>query len=59
MLANSAFGFTLWKVRGQGRSYKSGVRPAKREARPRDSSMRNASFHFAMRSEREKEPTLS
>src|SRR6185312_541091 len=40
-------------------SHWSGVRPAKRARRPRASSMRSASFHFAMRSERAKEPTLS
>jgi hypothetical protein len=34
-------------------------RPANRARSPRDSSMRNASFHLAIRSEREKDPTFN
>src|SRR5262249_1695213 len=34
-------------------------RPANRAFAPSDSSMRNPSFHFAVRSERAKDPTLS
>ena len=37
----------------------SASRPAKRAFAPSASSMRSASFHFAMRSDREKEPTFN
>jgi hypothetical protein len=37
----------------------SAARPAYRAEAPSASSIRSASFHFAMRSERAKEPTLS
>jgi hypothetical protein len=42
-----------WRVRPNT------VAPAKRARRPRRSSMRNTSFHLAMRSPRANEPTLS